>query len=162
MPPRLADTFEIAVAAMLIVLGVRSVLQAARLGPRGPARLHTHSWVVHQHSGLPAHVHIGKWTFARRPLLVGAIHGLAGSGALAALVLATLPSTAARLAYMALLPPLLAKTILRPFFIRMGFIRFFLLVTLIQFMAALPIKMVLRWTLNLKYIVYIPEFFFNI
>ncbi len=101
MPPRLADTFEIAVAAMLIVLGVRSVLQAARLGPRGPARLHTHSWVVHQHSGLPAHVHIGKWTFARRPLLVGAIHGLAGSGALAALVLATLPSTAARLAYMA-------------------------------------------------------------
>ena len=45
---------------------------------------------------------------------------------------------------------------------RMGFIRFFLLVTLIQFMAALPIKMILRWTINLKYIVYIPEFFFNI
>ena len=38
----------------------------------------------------------------------------------------------------------------------MGFVRFFLLVTLIQFMAALPIKMVLRWTINLKYIVYIP------
>ena len=36
------------------------------------------------------------------------------------------------------------------------------LVTLMQFMASLPIKMVLRWTLNLKYIVYIPEFFFNI
>ena len=33
---------------------------------------------------------------------------------------------------------------------------------LIQFMAALPIKMVLRWTINLKYIVYIPEYFFNI
>ena len=59
-------------------------------------------------------------------------------------------------------PPLLAKTILRPFFIRMGFIRFFLLVTLIQFMAALPIKMILRWTINLKYIVAIPEYFFNI
>ena len=28
----------------------------------------------------------------------------------------------------------------------MGFVRFFLLVTLLQFMAALPIKMVLRWT----------------
>jgi hypothetical protein len=65
-------------------------------------------------------------------------------------------------AYMLLLPPLLAKTILRPFFIRMGFARFFMLVTLIQFMAALPIKMILRWTINLKYIVYIPEFFFNI
>jgi hypothetical protein len=65
-------------------------------------------------------------------------------------------------AYMLLLPPLLAKTIMRPFFIKMGFVRFFLLVNLIQFMAALPIKMVLRWTLNLKYIVNIPEFFFNI
>ena len=66
------------------------------------------------------------------------------------------------LAYLFLLPPLLALTVLRPFFVKMGFIRFFLLVNLIQFMAALPIKMVLRWTLNLKYIVYIPEYFFNI
>jgi hypothetical protein len=66
------------------------------------------------------------------------------------------------LAYLVVLPPLLAKTIMRPFFIRMGFVRFFTLVTLIQFMACLPIKMVLRWTLNLKYIVFIPEWFFNI
>jgi hypothetical protein len=73
-----------------------------------------------------------------------------------------LPGILLVLAYLLLLPPLLAKTILRPFFIRMGFIRFFLLVTLIQFMAALPIKMLLRWTINLKYIVYIPEYFFNI
>ena len=51
---------------------------------------------------------------------------------------------------------------MRPFFIKMGFIRFFVLVTLIQFMASLPIKMVLRWTINLKYIVFIPEAFFNI
>ena len=64
--------------------------------------------------------------------------------------------------YMLALPPLLAKTVMRGFFIRMGFIRFFLLVNLIQFMAALPLKMVLRWTLNLKYIVFIPEYFFNI
>jgi hypothetical protein len=66
------------------------------------------------------------------------------------------------LAYLFLLPPILAKTVLRKFFVKMGFIRFFLLVNLLQFMAALPIKMVLRWTLNLKYIVYIPEYFFNI
>jgi hypothetical protein len=66
------------------------------------------------------------------------------------------------LLYMLALPPLLAKTILKPFFIKMGFLRFFLLVTLIQFMACLPIKMVLRWAINLKYIVYIPELFFNI
>jgi hypothetical protein len=73
-----------------------------------------------------------------------------------------LPGIVLVLAYLFLLPPLLAKTVLRSFFIRMGFIRFFLLVNLIQFMAALPIKMILRWTINLKYIVYIPEYFFNI
>ena len=73
-----------------------------------------------------------------------------------------LPGIVLVLAYLFLLPPLLARTIMRPFFVKMGFIRFFLLVNLIQFMAALPIKMVLRWTLNLKYIVYIPEYFFNI
>jgi hypothetical protein len=73
-----------------------------------------------------------------------------------------LPGLILVFAYLALLPPLLAKTIMRPFFIRMGFLRFFILVTFLQFMAALPIKMVLRWTLNLKYIVFIPEYFFNI
>ncbi len=36
------------------------------------------------------------------------------------------------------------------------------LATLILFMASLPIKMVLRWTINLKYLVAIPEYFFNI
>jgi hypothetical protein len=73
-----------------------------------------------------------------------------------------LPGILLILAYLLLLPPILAKTILRPFFIKMGFIRFFILVTLIQFMLLLPIKMVLRWTINLKYIVFIPEAFFNI
>jgi len=65
-------------------------------------------------------------------------------------------------AYLVLVPPLLAKTIFRSFFVRMGFLRFFLMVTFLQFMAALPIKMLLRWTLNLKYIVFISEYFFNI
>ena len=63
---------------------------------------HHHGRIVHVHRGVSAHVHIGTWTLARRPLLVGAMHGLAGSGALTALVVATLPSTAARLAYMVL------------------------------------------------------------
>jgi hypothetical protein len=74
-----------------------------------------------------------------------------------------LPGIVLTLAYLLFLPPLLAKTAyFRTFFIKMGFIRFFLLVTLLQFMAALPIKMLLRWIINLKYIVYIPEYFFNI
>jgi hypothetical protein len=102
MPERLANLFEGAVAVMLIGLGLRAMAKAARLGPSGPAHLHRHHLIVHQHSGVPAHLHIGAWTFARRPLLIGAVHGLAGSGALTALVLTTLPSTAARLTYTAL------------------------------------------------------------
>lgn len=100
LPARIADIFEMLVAIMLIVLGTRAVLQALQQGQ--PSHLHRHTFAVHRHSGLPAHVHIGTWTLARRPLLIGAIHGLAGSGALTALVLTTLPSTAARLSYMAL------------------------------------------------------------
>jgi len=65
-------------------------------------------------------------------------------------------------AYFALLPPLLARTVLRSFFVRMGFLRFMLLVNLLQFMGLLPLKMILRWAINLKYFVYIPEYFFNI
>src|SRR4029079_10848008 len=87
MPSRAADLFELGVAVMLIGLGVRAIVHAARQGPTGPALLHRHRFVVHQHSGVPAHVHIGTWTLARRPLLIGAVHGLAGSGALTALVL---------------------------------------------------------------------------
>jgi high-affinity nickel-transport protein len=102
MPVALTDAFELGVAVMLVVLGARSLRDAARQGRGGPAHAHTHGAVVHTHPGVAAHVHFGSWTFARRPLLVGAIHGLAGSGALTALVLATLPTTAARLAYVAL------------------------------------------------------------
>jgi hypothetical protein len=65
------------------------------------------------------------------------------------------------LAYLLILPPLLAVTIFRKFFIRMGFIRYMVMINLLLLMASLPIKMVLRWLWNLKYIVAIPEYFLN-
>ena len=102
MPADAADLFELVVGLMLVALGIRAIRQAARQGPAGPVSAHRHGRLVHSHPGVPAHVHIGRWTFARRPLLIGAVHGLAGSGALTALVLATLPTTAARLAYVTL------------------------------------------------------------
>lgn len=102
MPARAVVLFECLVAIMLVGLGTRAIIDAARPPHSSPARAHRHLLIAHQHFGGPAHVHIGSWTFARRPLLIGAVHGLAGSGALTALVLATLPSTTARLAYMAL------------------------------------------------------------
>jgi high-affinity nickel-transport protein len=102
MTARVSDAFELSVAVMLIGLGWRAIYLAARQGPAGPVHVHHHGAVVHTHPGVPAHVHVGRWTLARRPLLVGAVHGLAGSGALTALVLATLPTTRARIVYIAL------------------------------------------------------------
>lgn len=66
------------------------------------------------------------------------------------------------LAYFFILPPILAVTVFRRFFDRMGFIRFMVLANLALWMALLPLKMVLRWAFSLKYIVAIPEWFFNI
>jgi hypothetical protein len=102
IPAYASDLFELAVALMMVGLGLRAIYLAARQGPAGPFHLHHHGHVVHVHRGAAAHIHIGAWTLARRPLLVGAVHGLAGSGALTALVWTTLPSDAARLTYMML------------------------------------------------------------
>ncbi len=64
--------------------------------------------------------------------------------------------------YLVALPPLLAGTVFRKFYPKMGFLRYMVLANLLLFMASLPLKMVLRWVFNLKYIVAIPEWFFNI
>lgn len=64
--------------------------------------------------------------------------------------------------YLVALPPLLAATVLDKVYERFGFVRYNVLMIHLLIMAALPIKMYLRWTLNLKYIVAMPEFAFNI
>jgi hypothetical protein len=65
-------------------------------------------------------------------------------------------------AYLAITPMVLAATVFKKFFMKMGFIRFMVFSNLLLFMASLPIKMLLRWMFRLKYIVGIPEWFFNI
>jgi hypothetical protein len=102
LPSGAVELLEFGVAIMLVGLGVRSLLHAARLGPEGPAHLHRHGRIIHRHTGVSSHLHVGGWTLARRPLLIGTIHGLAGSGALTALVLTTLPSPTTQLAYVIL------------------------------------------------------------
>jgi hypothetical protein len=72
-----------------------------------------------------------------------------------------LPGTLLVLGYFVALPPILAVFVMPGFFQRMGFIRFMLMANLMLFMASLPIKMVLRWVFNLKYLISIPEYFFN-
>lgn len=66
------------------------------------------------------------------------------------------------IAYFVAGPWLLEKKIMPEMAKQMGKPRFLILAFLLLSMASLPIKMVLRWTINLKYIVAIPEFFFNI
>ncbi len=59
-------------------------------------------------------------------------------------------------------PPILARTVFKDFYRTMGFARYSVMVFLFLTMVALPVKMLLRWVFNLKYIVAIPEHFFNI
>lgn len=104
LPGWLEGLFEIAVAVMLIGLGVRGLIVAARRGAAGAKSWHTHgrSRAAHVHHGETNHVHLARWTLARRPLAVGIIHGLAGTGALSAFVMAQMPSLASGLVYMGL------------------------------------------------------------
>ncbi len=87
LPARLAEAFELAVAVMLIVLGGRAIA-------RGLRGIDVEAAAAH------AHHHDGQ--FAARSVVVGLVHGLAGSGALTTLVVAELPTMTARVAYMAL------------------------------------------------------------
>ncbi|MDX2036538.1 MAG: hypothetical protein SFX72_07795 [Isosphaeraceae bacterium] len=64
--------------------------------------------------------------------------------------------------YFIILPPLLAQLFFKKMIEQGGWLRYSVMATLLLFMASLPIKMVLRWTINLKYLVAIPEYFFNI
>lgn len=62
-----------------------------------------------------------------------------------------------------LVPPALAAvTFCKEAYKKMGAVRFVVASFLILVVIAVPIKMYLRWAFNLKYIVAIPEFFFNI
>ncbi len=51
---------------------------------------------------------------------------------------------------------------MRKYYDQMGMMRYVIFTHLLLWMVMIPIKMYLRWTLNLKYFVAIPEFFFNI
>jgi hypothetical protein len=64
-------------------------------------------------------------------------------------------------AYFGGLPFVLGRTILKPFRQRMGRGRYAIMVLLLLMMLMLPLKMVLRWSFNLSYIVSIPEYYFN-
>jgi High-affinity nickel-transport protein len=76
----LADRLELVVAAMLIILGARLI-----------STVHTR-WHEHHHD-------FGWRRLGLRPMLVGIVHGTAGSAALTLLVLSTMSSTINGLLY---------------------------------------------------------------
>ena len=65
--------------------------------------------------------------------------------------------------YMFILPVMLTKiSYFKHFYDKMGASRFYVGMSLFLIMMLMPIKMILRWLFNLKYIVHIQEFIFNI
>ncbi|GBC83922.1 hypothetical protein HRbin11_00340 [bacterium HR11] len=88
VPASMARAFEWLVGAVLIGLGIRVLVRMRR--ERIHIHWHSHGDVTHIH--FHSHRHSADHDHVHRPLLVGVIHGLAGSGSLTLLVMTTLPS----------------------------------------------------------------------
>jgi hypothetical protein len=93
-----------------------------------------------------------------------------GSGEFVKLLYAILresPGIVLTIGYLAVLPPLflvmpVVGGFFREMFIKMGLIRYMVFTNLLLMMGALPIKMLLRWTINLKYFIAMPEYLLNL
>ncbi len=104
VPERFWPAAELLVAALLILLGTVVIWRYVR--GRWHMHAHTHEiatphFHLHSHSTGAAHGHPHPVVDVRRSLGFGIAHGLAGSGAIAALLVAAVPDTASRLAYFA-------------------------------------------------------------
>lgn len=129
VPPRIGLAMELAVGLMLVLLGVmnlagmrsqvsETLARAAAADGEVHTHVHAHGDYVHTHvhgHGLGAHTHsaertpvaaLDRWLKGvagyrwLRPLLVGIVHGLAGSAAVALLVLAAIPNSRWAVAYL--------------------------------------------------------------
>jgi len=96
IPPHVGLGMELSVACMLVLLGglnLRSVLQEAREAATARAAGRSHTHVPSDAAGwLRGH--------SLRPLVVGSVHGLAGSAAVALLVLGTIRDAVSALCYL--------------------------------------------------------------
>lgn len=122
VPEKVALATEMLVALMLILLGV-NVLRQLLKGGKIHLHIHSHDGITHIHPHLhrvndkPEHTtahshqsvgfasllqltkkHVQK---GRRSILIGMVHGMAGSAALMLIVLAAIPSAPLRLLYVA-------------------------------------------------------------
>src|SRR3989475_5009967 len=103
LPAQLWPAAELLVAALLVLLGSVVIWRYAR----GRWHMHAHSHAgaaephvhLHSHAHDVGHAHSHARPDARRSLVFGIAHGLAGSGAIAALLVAAAPDTTTRLMY---------------------------------------------------------------
>ncbi len=106
IPERVSGTLEFGVGIMLVFLGV-TTLTGFKAGKfmRGIFRRHTHEHVhVHEDTGIVhSHEHDHhNHRHSHKSILIGMIHGMAGSGALMLVVLSTINSVPLGLAYIAI------------------------------------------------------------
>jgi ABC-type nickel/cobalt efflux system permease component RcnA len=113
IPESVSSWLELGVAAMIIALGASALFRALRRR-RAMVHLHKHSHEgvdhIHLHFHEPETEHAGPVKshshaikqVGIKPLLVGAMHGLAGSGALIIIVLAQTGSVTVGLLYLAI------------------------------------------------------------
>jgi len=104
LPAGLWPAAELLVAGLLILLGAMVIWRYVR--GRWHMHAHTHTaaaphFHLHSHAADPSHGHAHGIVDARRSLGFGIAHGLAGSGAIAALLVAAVPDTVSRLVYFA-------------------------------------------------------------
>src|SRR6266852_3525361 len=104
LPARLWPAAELVVAGLLVLLGSMVIWRYVR----GRWHMHAHAHTaaaphfhLHSHAADPSHGHAHATVDARRSLGFGVAHGLAGSGAIAALLVAAVPDTMSRVVYFA-------------------------------------------------------------
>ncbi len=73
-----------------------------------------------------------------------------------------LPGLLLMFGYFFILPVILAVTVFKKLYKQMGVARYVTFMVLFTWTAIVPLKMVLRWTMDFKYFVNIREYFFNI
>lgn len=113
IPARVTGWLEFGVALMIIGLGVAALYRALRKSSEVHVHQHSHDGLSHAHihfhenetkhevSSAKAHSHALKQV-GWKPVLIGTMHGLAGSGALTLLVLTQIQSPWLGLMYLAI------------------------------------------------------------